>query len=166
MKKAPLILFVGGALVAIGMVLLGISSVFIEQETIKKSGTVKDGSPLELITELDPQVGKGDGYFVILAQEYENAELKATVLDSVGNTITTLEIDRAATQQQFKIESKGEYKLILESGKSTEIMAEIALSYYPTVLAALSILGGSMIFSGFIGVAIAIIYAVISRKKV
>ncbi|MFM8659503.1 MAG: hypothetical protein ACKOCQ_06170 [Candidatus Nitrosotenuis sp.] len=163
MKRSHLILFVGGALIAIGMVLLGISSSFIEDGVMKTSGVVKAGSPLELTAELDPKIGDGTGYIIVLAKEYKDAGLKATLYDPAGHT-KTLEVNEK-TQQQFKLEDKGNYKLVLESKSTTETMAVIGLSYDPKLLGAISVLGFSMMVTGFIGVAISIVYFVISRKK-
>ncbi|NDF30316.1 MAG: hypothetical protein EB150_09015 [Nitrososphaeria archaeon] len=146
------------------MVLLGISSSFIEDSVMKTSGVVKTGSPLELTAELDPKIGDGNGYIIVLAQEYKDARLKATLFDPSGHK-KTLEVNQK-TQQQFNIDDKGDYKLVLESDSTTETMAVIGLSYYPKLLEAISVLGFSMMVTGFIGVAISIVYFVTSRKKI
>jgi hypothetical protein len=165
MKKSHLILFIAGALVAIGMSMLYIGSTFIAQQTTTTEGTANLGSPVELTREFDPQVAKV-GFFVIIAEGFENGELKATIFDPTGSQIATSEIKQKSTQQEFELKDKGNYKLVLENAKPSDVMVVLGLAYAPdTFLVALSYLGFYMIVAGFLGVGAAGIYEFKSRRK-
>lgn len=165
MKKSHLILFIAGGLVAIGMSMLYIGSTFIAQQTTNTEGTASLGSPVELTREMDPQVAKV-GAFVIISEEFENGELKATVFDPAGNQIASSEIKQKVIQHDFNIESKGTYKLVLENTKSSDVMAVLGLAYTPEgFLVGLSYLGFYMIVAGFLGVGAAGIYEVKNRRR-
>ena len=163
MKKSHLILFVGGGLVAIGMILSYTGASVISGQVSIKEALVNGTIPLTLEKELDPSV-TDQGAFVIRAEGEDRANLVATVHGPFGE-IATKKITEVSTEEYFDIESKGTYKLeIRNSGQ--EIPVVIGLTHMPDKsIVALNMLGQSMIITGFIGVGVAAIYALRTRKK-
>jgi len=163
MKKSHLILFVGGGLVAIGMILSYTGASVISGQVSIKEDLVNGTIPLTLEKELDPSVTER-GAFVIRAEGEDRANLVATVYGPFGE-IATKKITEVSTEEYFDIESKGTYKLeIRNSGQ--EIPVVIGLTHMPDKsIVALNMLGQSMIITGFIGVGVAAIYALRTRKK-
>lgn len=165
MKRSHLILFIAGGLVAVGMSMLYIGSTFIAQQTANTEGVASPNSPVELTQEMDPQVAR-TGAFVIISDEFENGELKATVFDPAGNQIATSDITQKSTQKDFDIDTKGDYKLVLENSKPSDVQVVLALAYTPnSALVGLSYAGFYMIVGGFLGVGAAGIYEIKSRRK-
>lgn len=164
MKKAPLILFVGGALVAIGMILSYTGASFISGQISIKESLLNSTIPVELQKELDPSI-TNKGAFVIRAEGFDKTTLVASLYDPSGTEIATKQITQVSTEEYFDIESRGDYKLIVHnSGPETPIV--LGLTHMPDKsLIAINMLGQSMIISGFVGVGIAAIYALKSRKK-
>ncbi len=164
MKKSHIILLIGGTLVAAGMIISYYGSNFATQDLAITEGLLKDGSPIELTKELDPAT-RNVGAFVVLAKSFEEGKLKATVFDPSGAQVASETIDQASTEKRFEIKTKGMYRIVLEnSGK--EISAIIGLTHMPekSVLA-LNVLGQGIIVSGFVGLAVAMIFLVKNRKK-
>lgn len=165
MKKAPLILFVGGALVAIGMILSYTGASFISGQISIKESLLNNTIPVELQKELDPSI-TNRGAFVIRAEEFEKTSLVANLYGPTGNEITSKEITQVSTEEYFDIEDEGSYRLVLQNIGSTEIPVVLGLTHMPDKsLIAINMLGQSMIICGFIGVGIAAIYALKTRKK-
>ncbi|HXW01978.1 MAG TPA: hypothetical protein VD828_01220 [Candidatus Nitrosotenuis sp.] len=163
MKKSHLILFIGGALIAIGMVTSFYGSKLVTQDLAITEGMVSDASPVELTRELDPDIAS-TGVFVVQAESFDG--LVATMLDPIGQQITTIEISQKSTEEQFEITTKGTYKLLLQSSAASEAPIVMGLTHMPDKnFIALNLLGQSLIISGFVGVGLAIILEIKSRKK-
>lgn len=164
MKKSHLILFIGGALVAVGMVTSFYGSKLVTQDLTVTEGIISEASPIELTRELDPAITK-TAVFVIHAENFEGG-LVATILDPSGQQITSKEINQESTEEQFEIDTKGNYKLLLENSGTSEVPIVIGLTHMPDKnLIVLNLLGQSIIISGFVGVGIAVIYELKNRKK-
>ncbi|MGQ0605699.1 MAG: hypothetical protein ACT4OD_01925 [Candidatus Nitrosotenuis sp.] len=165
MKRAPLILFVGGALVAIGMILSYTGASLISGQISIKESLVNSTIPVELEKELDPSI-TNRGAFVVRAEEFEKTTLVASLYDPTGNQLETKEITQVSTEEYFDIEDKGSYKIIVQNTGSADISIVLGLSHMPDKsIIALNMLGPSMIISGFVGVGAAGLYALKSRKK-
>ena len=164
MKKSHLILFVGGALVAIGMVLSYTGASFISGQVSIKETLVNGTIPVTLEKELDPTV-TGQGAFVIRAEGKDRTNLVATLYGPSGEEIKSEKITEVTTEEYFDIETKGTYKIeVRNSGE--EIPVVLGLTHMPDKsIVALNMLGQSMIITGFVGVGIAGIYALKTRKK-
>lgn len=163
MKKSHLILFIGGALVAIGMVTSFYGSKLVTQDLTITEGMVSDASPVELTRELDPAI-VNTGVFVVQAESFDG--LVATMLDPIGQQITSIEISQKSTEEQFEITTKGIYKLLLQSSATSEAPIVMGLTHMPDKnFIALNLLGQSLIISGFVGVGLAVILEIKGRKK-
>lgn len=163
MRKSHLILFIGGALVAIGMVTSFYGSNLVTEDLAIIEGVASDASPVELIKELDPAIAN-TGVFVIQAESFDG--LAATILDPIGQQITSIEISQRSTEEQFEITAKGSYKLLLQSSAANEIPIVMGLTHMPDKnFIALNLLGQSLIVSGFVGVGLAVILEIKNRKK-
>ncbi len=164
MKKSHLILFVGGALVAIGMILSYTGASVISGQVSIKETLVNGTIPATLEKELDPSITER-GAFVIRAEEIEKASLVAILYGPQGNEITSKEITQISTEEYFDIESKGTYKIQI-TNNAEEIPIVLGLTHMPDkAIIALNMLGQSMIITGFVGVVVAGIYALKTRKK-
>lgn len=163
MKKSHLILFIGGALVAIGMVTSFYGSKLVTQDLAITEGMVSYVSPVELTRELDPAIAN-TGVLVVQAESFDG--LVATMLDPAGQQVTSVEISQKSTEEQFEITTKGIYKLLLQSSAASEAPIVMGLTHMPDKnFIALNLLGQSLIISGFIGVGLAVILEIKSRKK-
>ena len=163
MRKSHLILFIGGALVAIGMVTSFYGSNLVTQDLAIVEGVASDASPVELIKELDPSIAN-TGVFVVQAESFDG--LVATILDPIGQQITSIEISQRSTEEQFEITVKGSYKLLLQSSATSEVPIVMGLTHMPDKnVIALNLLGQALIISGFVGVGLAVILEIKNRKK-
>ncbi|MEM2785377.1 MAG: hypothetical protein QXW37_08345 [Candidatus Nitrosotenuis sp.] len=164
MKRSHLILFLGGALVAAGMVISFYGSKLTTQDMEVAEGQVSVGSSLEITKELDPTI-TNTGVFVVQAENFDQGSLHATVFDPLGNQIASQEIKQKSTESTFQIEKRGDYKLVVENSGAA-VSAIIGVTHMPqkSVLL-LNILGQGIIISGFVGLGIALLYIIIGRKK-
>jgi len=163
MKKSHLILFVGGGLVAIGMILSYTGATTISGQVSIKEALVNGTIPITLEKELDPTI-TDQGAFVVRAEELERASLVATIYGPAGE-IASKKLTEVSTEEYFDIESKGTYKLEVRNS-AEEIPIVMGLTHMPDkAIVALNMLGQSMIITGFTGVGIAAIYALKTRKK-
>jgi hypothetical protein len=164
MKKSHLILFIGGVLIAAGMVASYYGSKLVTQDLAITEGVVSAESSLEITKELDPEI-TSIGVFVVRVENFE-AGLVATVLDPLGQHIVSKEISQESTEEEFEIVTKGDHRLLLENTGSADIPVIIGLTHMPDKNSiALNLLGQSIIISGFVGVGIAVIYEIKNRKK-
>lgn len=162
MKRPHIILFISGGLVAAGMLLSFFGSYLVTQGVTVVEGTSSQAAPLEVAKMLDPSVAD-IGVFVVRTEAVEGVPT-ARILDPSGQQVLSKEITEKSTEVKFEIAARGEYKLVLES--SGEVPAIIAISHMPDkAVEVLVYLGPATIMSGFVGVAIAIIYAVKIRKS-
>lgn len=165
MKRAHLILFIGGALVAVGMILSYIGATLIAQEVAITEGIVNQDSPIEFTTRLSPNIA-ATGKFVIIVEGSSYEHLIARLYDPAGDLLATKEINQKSTEEKFQIDRDGNYTLILKKSDSGDIPIVIGLTHEPEkALVALNTLGQSLILSGFIGVVISFVYFIINRKK-
>jgi len=164
MKKSHLILFIGGALVAIGMVLSYTGASFVSGQVMIKEAMSNSTTSVTLEKEFDSSVAN-KGAYVVRAEGFEKAGLVATLYNSQGEEIASKKIAQISTEEYFDIGAKGVYKLeVRNSGE--EIPIVLGLTYMPDrSLIVLNILGQSMIITGFVGVVVAGIYALVKRKK-
>jgi hypothetical protein len=164
MKRSHLILFIGGALVAAGMVISFYGSKLTTQDMAITEGHIAAGSSLEVTKDLDPSIAD-TGVFVIQAEDFEQGSLHATVFDPTGTQIASKEIKQKSTESTFQIESKGGYRLVVEnSGAASSVIIGITHMPQKSVLL-LNVLGQGIIISGFAGLGIALLYMIVSRKR-
>lgn len=164
MKKSHMILFIGGVLIAVGMIASYYGSMLITQDLAVTEGIISAGSSLEITKELDPMITH-TGIFVVNAENFE-VGLAATVLDPQSQHVISKEITQKSTEEEFEITTKGDYRLLLENSGSADTQVIIGLTHMPDKNSiALNLLGQSIIVSGFVGVGIAVIYEILTRKK-
>jgi hypothetical protein len=164
MKKPHIILLIGGALVAIGMVTSFYGAKFATEDLVITEGIVSQTTPIELIKELDPAIAES-GVLVVRAESVGNSDLVATVFDPNSKQIISQKIDQISTEQQFEINTKGAYKALLENPTS-EIRIIVGMTHLPDKnIIALNILAQSIIISGFVGLGAAAIYEIKNRRK-
>jgi tetrahydromethanopterin S-methyltransferase subunit A len=164
MKRSHLILFIGGALVAAGMVISFYGSKLTTQDMAVAEGQVAVGAALEVTKALDPDVAD-TGVFVVQAENFEQGSMHATVFDPAGGQVASKEIEQKSTEVTFQIESKGDHRLVVENSGAV-VSAIIGITHMPqkSVLL-LNVLGQAIIISGFVGLGIALLYIILGRKK-
>lgn len=165
MKKAATIILIAAALVGVGMIISFYGASLITQGVAVTEGQVSRMQSIELIRELDPSVAD-IGIFVVQMQTQPSSTLTARVFDSSGSQIDSASVTERSVEKQFRISSKGEYRLVLESTDSEAMQAILGLSHMPDKsIVALNVFGQAAILCGFVGVAIAVIYAVKNRRR-
>lgn len=165
MKKPQIIILIAAGLVATGMVTSFLGASVITQGVAVTEGEVAQMQPMELTHELDPAVAD-TGVFVVQMRAEPGSTLTARVFDPSGIQIASESISERSTEEQFSIHAKGEYRLVLESPDSQAIQAVLGLAHMPDrLVVALNIFGQAAILSGFVGVAIAVIYAIKTRRR-
>lgn len=163
-KRSHLILFIGGALVAAGMTTSYFGAKLVTEDLSIAEGLATQGSPVELTKELDPTI-RDVGVYVVRVEGFDGV-LQATLFDPSGLTVTTKEISSKSTEEEFKIDLKGTYRLLLENPGSGEAPVVIGLTHMPDKnLLALNIFGQSIIISGLIGLGLAVAYEIRNRRK-
>jgi len=163
MKKAYLFVFVAGGLVAAGMVLSFYGSALITQGVSITEGVVGPSSPLQIEMYMDRSISD-TGVFVVHSQPQGSA-LVARVLDPAGIQIESKTIQEERTEEQFEIATSGSHTLVLDNAGS-DVHALIGISHMPDKsLVALNIFGQAAIVSGFVGMGIGVLYAIVSRKR-
>jgi hypothetical protein len=165
MKKSHLILFIGGVSIAVGMILL----LYYGPELIRQGVTfnegVLNGTTIEVTKELDPSI-KNTGRFFVVIKAFESGDLVAIVFDPNDNQLVKRTIQQEKTEEEFKINTKGQYKIVLENSGVSGNPFMLGLSHTPdNSIIAISYFGFWMIVSGFITLGIAAIYEIKIRKK-
>ena len=74
-KKSHLIIFVGGALVAVGMILSYIGATYISEQVTMTEGIISSAIPVSVERELDPSIST-QGAFIIRAESEDRTNLK------------------------------------------------------------------------------------------
>jgi hypothetical protein len=104
--------------------------------------------------------------FVVQSEGFSDADMVAKLFDPSNQIISTKKIEQKNTEEEFAIPAKGTYRLQLENEKQTEVRAIIGLTHMPDkIIISLNYLGQMFILSGFVGVVVAGIFALKSRKK-
>lgn len=165
MKKPQIIILIAAGLVATGMVTSFLGASVITQGVAVMEGEVAQMQPMELTHELDPAVAD-TGVFVVQMRAEPSSTLTARVFDPSGIQIASEPIRERSTEEQFSIQARGDYRLVLESTDSQATQAVLGLAHMPDrLVVALNIFGQAAILSGFVGVAIAVIYAIKTRRR-
>ncbi|HIH07038.1 MAG TPA: hypothetical protein HA236_02060 [Candidatus Nitrosotenuis sp.] len=164
MKKSYLILFLGGALVAVGMILSYTGASMISNQVTFKETIVNGTIPSTVEKVLDPAINS-KGVFVLRIENSDSANIVATIYDPSGEQVFSKKIDNIKMEEYFDINSKGRYTLEVRNG-GEQVQVLFGLSQMPDrFVVLLNTLGQYMILSGFVGAAIAIIYAIKIRQK-
>ncbi|MEW6043289.1 MAG: hypothetical protein AB1608_03415 [Thermoproteota archaeon] len=164
MKRSHLILFIGGALVAAGMVISFYGSKITTQDMAVMEGQAASGSALEITKELDPAIAD-TGVFVVQVENFDEGAIQATVFDPDGAQVAFKSIEQESTEATFRIASKGDYRLVVENSGAV-VSAVIGITHMPqkSVLL-LNVFGQGIIISGFVGLGIALLYMILDRKR-
>ena len=101
----------------------------------------------------------------MLFRSSDSANIVATIYDPSGGQVFSKKIDSIKMEEYFDINSKGRYTLEVSNG-GEQVQVLFGLSQMPDrFVVLLNTLGQYMILSGFVGAAIAIIYAIKIRQK-
>jgi hypothetical protein len=165
MQKSPIFLVIVSSLIVIGIILSFYGAQLTTQNLTVKEEKLVSGSSFEIITELD--LAKGEiGVYGILVDNFEKDAISVTVIDPLGNQITSKTVDKESIEEQFKIDSSGIYKLVIENSglKETQIVAGVG--HMPDNSAiSVGITGFFILIMGLIGIVAIGIYALRNRRK-
>ena len=164
MKKSYLILFIGGGLVAVGMILSYTGASMISGQVTFKETIVNGTIPATVEKVLDPAINS-KGVFVLRVENSERSNLVATIFGPSGEQVVSKKIDDLKTEEYFDVNSKGVYTLEVRNG-GNQVPLLFGLSHMPDrFVVLLNTLGQYMILSGFVVAVIAIVYAIKTRTK-
>ncbi|HEY8110694.1 MAG: hypothetical protein ACHQW9_04220 [Nitrososphaerales archaeon] len=165
MQKSHIVILIAGFLVAAGMVMSYYGASLVAKDVTYNEGILNGTAPIQVTKELDPAISD-TAVFVVQSEGFSDASLVAKLFDPSNQIISTKKIEQKNTEEEFAIPAKGTYRLQLENEKQTEVRAIIGLTHMPDkIIISLNYLGQMFILSGFVGVVVAGIFALKSRKK-
>jgi hypothetical protein len=165
MQKSHIVILIAGFLVAAGMVMSYYGASLVAKDVTYNEGILNGTAPIQVTKELDPAISD-TAVFVVQSEGFADASLVAKLFDPSNQIISTKKIEQKSTEEKFVIPAKGTYRLQLENEKQTEVRAIIGLTHMPDkIIISLNYLGQMFILSGFVGVVVAGIFALKSRKK-
>jgi hypothetical protein len=165
MQKSHIVILIAGLLVAAGMVMSYYGASIIAGDVTHNEGILNGTAPIQITKDLDPSISN-TAVFVVQSEEFADAGMVAKLFDPSNQIISTKRIEQKNTEEEFVIQAKGTHRLELENEKQTEVHAIIGLTHMPDqIIISVNYLGQMFILSGFVGVAIAGIFALKSRKK-
>jgi hypothetical protein len=165
MQKSPIFLVIVSSLIVVGIILSFYGAQLTTQNLTVKEEKLVSGSSFEIMTELD--LSKGEtGVYGILVENFEKDAISVTVIDPLGNQITSKIVDEESIDEQFKIDSSGRYKLVIENSglKETQIVAGVG--HMPDNSAiSVGITGFFILIMGLSGIVAIGIYTLRNRRK-
>lgn len=165
MQKSHIVILIAGFLVAAGMVMSYYGASLVAKDVTYNEGILNGTAPIQVTKELDPAISD-TAVFVVQSEGFSDADMVAKLFDPNNQIISTKKIEQKNTEEEFAIPAKGTYRLQLENEKQTEVRAIIGLTHMPDkIIISLNYLGQMFILSGFVGVVVAGIFALKSRKK-
>jgi hypothetical protein len=165
MQKSPIFLVIVSSLIAIGIILSFYGAQLTTQNLIVREEKLVPGSSFEIMAELD--LSKGEtGVYGILVENFKTNAISVTVIDPLGNQIIANTIDKESTEERFKIDSSGTYKLVIENSGLEETQIVAGVGHMPDNSAiSVGITGFYILIVGLIGIAGIGIYALRNRRK-
>lgn len=165
MQKSHIVILIAGFLVAAGMVMSYYGASLVTKDVTGAAGILNGTVPIQVTKELDPSISD-TAVFVVQSEGFSDADMVAKLFDPNNQIISTKKIEQKNTEEEFAIPAKGTYRLELENEKQTEVHVIIGLTHMPDkIIISLNYLGQMFILSGFVGVVVAGIFALKSRKK-
>ena len=126
MQKSPIFLVIMSSFIAIGIILSFYGAQLTTQNLTVREEKLVPASSFEIMVELD--LFKGEtGVYGILVENFKKDAISVTVIDPLGSQIISKTVDEESTEERFKIDSSGTYKLVIENSglEETQIVAGV-----------------------------------------
>ena len=165
MQKSPIFLVIMSSLIAIGIILSFYGAQLTTQNLTVREEKLVPGSLFEITTELN--LSKGEtAVYGILVENFKKDAISVTVIDPLGNQIISKTVDKESTEERFKIDSSGTYKLVIENSGLEETQIVAGVGHMPDNFAiSVGITGLFILIVGLIGIAGIGIYAIRNKRK-
>lgn len=165
MQKSGIILIVSGALIVIGLFLMIIGNQIILEGVSQENALVSINQELFVATNFDPEK-TSKGVFAVQIMNFRDDTFVARIVDSSENEMMYQEINEDTLEKEFKVDKKGDYKLIVESKSNEEIQVFGAIGPLPDAgKKSLGFISVYVIVVGMVGLVLAGIYGIKNRKK-
>ena len=153
-----------GVLIAIGAMLLIYGSQTITGDLAIQEGRINNLTPLEISTELDPEINI-QGVYAVQTIEGKEYDITAIVMDPSNDRIRDMVVNRNSFEDNFEIENSGTYTLIISTSETEEIGVVGGIGHVPdSTGVTISIAGFFVIILGMVGI-VAIGFMMIRRRK-
>lgn len=165
MERPLIFLLIVGSLIGAGIILSFYGSQLATQNLTIKEENLVPGSSMEVIVELDPSIGETGVYGILLAKFEENM-IHVSVFDPLGSQILSETVDQESTEEQFRIDSGGSYKMVIENAGLEETQIVAGIGYMPdSNILSVGIVGFYILIVGLIGIGGIVVYTIRNRRK-
>ena len=165
MQRPLIFLLIVGSLIGVGIILSFYGAQLATQNLTVKEENLGSDSSMEVIVELDPSIGE-TGVYGILLEKFEDNTISVSVFDPLGVQILSKTVDKESTEERFKIDSSGSYKIIIENSGLEETKIVAGVGYMPdSNTLSVGIVGFYILVVGLIGIVGIGAYAIRNRRK-
>ena len=165
MKKTIPLLVIGAFLTVTGIGISFYSSQLVIENLATHQESLAAGHSMTVLKELDPTKNEKGVYVVQAADFKADDNILAKVFDPTDNVIVSKSISRNPYQDNFKITTKGTYKLSVENSGQREVQIEGVIGYLPKDSSlTTSIFGFVVIIVGLSGLVVGTMYFLNTRK--
>ena len=166
MERPLVFLLIVGSLIGAGIILSFYGAQLATQNLTIKEENLDPGSSMEVIVELVPSIGETGVYGILLAKFEENT-IYVSVFDPLGAAqILSKKVDHESTEERFKIDSSGSYKMVIENSGLEEIQIVAGIGYMPdSNTLSVGIVGFYILVVGLIGIGGIVVYTIRNRRK-
>ncbi len=127
--------------------------------------SLASGGSMTVTKNLDPDKNKNGVYSVQISDFKNGYNVKADLVDPLGNTITTQIIAKNSFQDNFTISQLGNYTLQIQNPGQNETQVLGIIGYFPQGATILDILSVIVLIVGLSGLAIGMMYMIKRRGK-
>ena len=165
MQRPLIFLLIVGSLIGVGIILSFYGAQLATQNLSVKEENLGSDSSMEVMVELDPSIGES-GVYGILLEKFEDNTISVSVFDPLGVQILSKTVDKESTEERFKIDSSGSYKIIIENSGLEETKIVAGVGYMPdSNTLSVGIVGFYILVVGLIGIVGIGAYAIRNRRK-
>jgi hypothetical protein len=156
---------VSSILVIIGIVVSFYQSKSETESISSLQQTLTLAASMTVTKNLDPLNSNNGVYEVQMYNFKDGDQVKANVIDSVGNVIITRSIAKSPFQENFTISHLGNYTLQVQNIGRNETQILGIIGYYPQGATFIDVFGFIVLISGLSGLAIGMMYLIKRRGK-
>ncbi len=165
MERPLIFLLIVGFLIGTGIVLSFYGSQLATQNLIIKEENLAPGSSMDVIVELDPSIGE-TGVYGILLSKFEENMIYVSVFDPLGTLILSKTVDKETSDERFKIDFSGSYKIEIKNSGFEETKIVAGIGYMPdSNTLSVGIIGFYILVGGLIGIGGIVVYTIRIRRK-
>jgi membrane protein implicated in regulation of membrane protease activity len=165
MVKPKPIIITSGILVLIGIAITAYQSQTTSENLVNQQETISVGKQMTVTKAMDPNNNQKAVYAIQVTDLKNDDNIKAIVIDSIGNTIITKSVTKSPIQEFFKVSSSGNYTLQIENHGQREIQILGIIGYYPEGIELADISGFIVLMIGLAGLAIGMMFLIKNRVK-